>query len=248
MVQVGKEILVTYKLVDVRTGDVESSDRASISSVEEFDVSFERIANSVANREPFQATGGVGKMIEQEAKRQAALTSVFLTTGYAFPIVQDLPEDPGTMLFTLNSAVSYETPDVLAQGVMGLRTGKNDYRHIYFELLAHKMFSKFDVSPYVGGGLSVGRQWIGGEKTSGLGVVASAGVVLFRTQYFRIIAGGKGTAIFTEDYGMNLMGEVNFGFASPTIGKGGGIDVPSPCAFGCLAAYFISGLAIALTM
>ncbi len=95
--------------------------RSGLGSMDEMDLVVERIAQAIKNRTPFSSTAEVGRFASQERKGRAAGSSVFLTTGYTFPLVQQIPADPGMMLFTLDAAVTYETPDVLVQGLMGLK-------------------------------------------------------------------------------------------------------------------------------
>jgi hypothetical protein len=251
--RLGSRYIISYKLVDVGTGTVEFGDRANVGSADELDMATERIARAIRERRPFAQTGEVGKVTEAERRRTAALSSFILTTGYAFPLDHRIPADPGNMLFTLDAAITYETPDVLAQGVMGIRRGKNSYSEIFFDLLVHKMFSRLDVSPYVGAGVGVHKlsiqlpgNWEDRED-DGLALIASGGLVLFRTQYFRIVGGLKAGAILTEDFGAVSYGSFNFGLSSPTFGPGGGVDMPTPCIYGALGVFFLTGLIVALT-
>jgi hypothetical protein len=78
--------------------------------------------------------------------------------------------------------------------------------------------------------------------------IASAGIVLFRTQYFRIVGGLKGTAVLTEDFGTNVYGSFNFGLTSATVGQGGSLDLPSSCIYGAMGLFFLTGLTLALAL
>jgi hypothetical protein len=254
--RLGAKLIIAYKLVDVASGLVEFSDRANLSSSDELDIATERMARALKEKKAFVVTGEVGKMTETEKRRTTALSSIFLTTGYTTPLYHEFPYDPGWMLFTLDASVTYETPNILAQGLMGLRRGKWDYNELYFDLLVHRMFSTLDVSPYIGGGIGVHRfsqhGVAGPGEDDGLAFVASGGLVLFRTQYFRLLAGLKATATFTEDFGTPIvMGSFNFGLSSPTVGPNGvstdGLSVPSPCIYGCIGAFFLTGLIVALS-
>jgi TolB-like protein len=261
LARIGTKVIVSYRLLDAAAGSVVLSDRATIGTVEELDLAMERIALALKERKPFGGTGEVGRLTDVERQRKAAASSVFLTTGYTFPLQHQIPADPGMMLFTLDAAVTYETPDVLAQGLMGYRRGENSFNEIYFDLLIHRMFSRFDVTPYVGGGIGVhrlsSRKWVphqgyqGGyyaeAEDDGLALVASGGLILFRTQFFRLMGNVKGSVVFTEDFGVNYFGSFGFGLSSPTFGPGGGVNAPSPCIFGCLGAFFLTGLIVAMT-
>jgi hypothetical protein len=157
------------------------------------------------------------------------------------------------MLFTLNAAVSYETRDILTLAQMGTRRGDDYYKEVYFNILVHKVFAGGEINPYIGGGIgvhSIGFSSSGlSNDDDGISLTASGGVILFRTQYFRILAGAKGTVVFTEELGAVPMGGFEFGLTSPTVGQGSmpaGLDLPSPCITGCIGAFFLTGLIIAL--
>ncbi|MEO0073372.1 MAG: hypothetical protein ABIK43_01755 [candidate division WOR-3 bacterium] len=254
--RLGAKYIISYKLIDVASATVGFGDRANIGSAEELDLATERIARAIRERRPFVQTSEIGKATAAERSQTAALSSFFLTTGYTFPAPHSIPGDPGVMLFTIDAAITYETPDVLAQGVMGLRRGKHSYHEIFFDLLVHRMFSRVDVCPYIGGGVGVRRMSIDvqtGQYTwerrdaSGLAIIGSTGLILFRTQYFRIVSGVKGAVVLTEDFGTVTWGSFNFGLSSPTFGPGGSVDAPAPCIYGCLGAFFLTGLIVALT-
>lgn len=250
--QIAHKMLISYKLVNVATGGIELSDRVTISSMEDMDLTLERMALAIARRESFTQTGEMGTYTRTEIGQRAAMTSFFLVTGYTYPMQHQFPGDPGSMLFTLEAAVSYETPDILAQGIMGYRRGKYEYRELYFDLLVHRLFSRSDVSPYLGGGIGVHQFTISppGQyelEDDGLALIGSAGIILFRSQFFRIVGGLRATAVVTEDWGVNYLGSFNFGLSSPPAGPGGDLDIPVWCTYGCLGAFFLTGLIVAAT-
>jgi hypothetical protein len=134
---------------------------------------------------------------------------------------------------------------------MGMRRGKNDYLEIYFDILIHKLFSRTDVSPFLGGGVGVHRFWGNGgaDEDHGPAFLVSGGVILFRTQYFRITGGARASLALTEESGVLPAVGFHFGLTSPTFGPGsgcGGLDVPSPCIYGCMGAFFLVGLLVTL--
>jgi hypothetical protein len=169
-----------------------------------------------------------------------------------FPIYHQLDYDPGTMLFTLDAAVTYEIPQFLAMGQMGIVRGKQGYQDIHFELLGHKLFTQTDVAPFVGGGFGIHRisfrpgYPLSSEEDDGLALVASGGVLLFRNYYFRVIGGAKVTAVFTQDLGTIYTANLNFGITSAGFGRNGRVNTPPACIYGTLAAFFITGLIVAL--
>lgn len=255
--QIGKKLIISYKLIDINTANIEFSDRATISSVEEFDIATERIAFAIKEKKPYAGTVEVGRVTEIEARPFLPLqpfSAITFTTGYAFPMIKPSNAyDPGNMLFTLDAAVTYETPDLFTQGLMGLRRGKRGYHEIYFNLLMHKMLTRKEISPYIGGGIGVHKLSFDPEyplppkEDDGPALTVSGGVILFRTYYFRVLAGVKGTAVFTDDLGTSCNTSFTFGLTSPAFGPEGAIKAPSPCIFGCLGAFLVIGLIVALT-
>lgn len=251
--RIGSGFLISYKLVSVATGELLLGDRASLGSESELDVVTERIARSVRDHKPFGATQHSGELTSAEARSVEPASSILFTTGYTFPIYNTFPYDPGTMLFTLDAAVSYEMNDFMALAQMGISRGKNSYQDIHFELLGHKLFSHSDISPYLGGGLGIHRisfkpDWpLEAKEDDGLSVTASAGVLLFRNNIFRIVGSGKANAVFMQDLGASYSGGLGFGVASAGFGPGGKVKTPPACIYGALGAFFITGLIIALT-
>lgn len=256
MSELGKKIIISYQLIDVNTNTVEFSDRATALSVEDLDVTMERIGNAIETKKPFAGTIEVGKVTEAEKptfKTRQAFGTIMFKTGYTFPLAHSLPYDPGAMLFTLDCAVSYETPDLFTEALMGIRRGKQGFRDFHFDILVHKIFSRQDISPYIGGGIGVHKisfhpnYPLPKKSDDGFALSASGGMILFRTYYFRVLAGLRASAVFTEDLGTFTSTAFTFGITSPEVGPGGGIEAPPGCLLGCLGAFFVTGLILALT-
>jgi len=253
--RIGLKIIISYRVIELATGSVTLTDRATIGTLDELDMAVDRIAQAISEKQTFNQTGEVGKLTGVETRSKAAATAFYFNTGYAFPLMQQIPADPGLMLFTIDASVAYETPNLLALGNLGLRRGKHDYNEVYFDLLVHKLFSKLDITPYVGGGVGVhrlsvqvpGQSYWEEVEDDGLALVGSAGVILFRTQYFRVLTGVKATAVITEDFGTNVFASFGFGLSSPTLGPGGGVNAPAGCVYGALGAFFLTGVIVALT-
>jgi hypothetical protein len=130
---------------------------------------------------------------------------------------------------------------------MGFRRGRLGYNELYFDLLVHRLFSTGDVSPFLGGGIGVHRFWAENQEDDhGPAMVVNGGVILFRTQYFRVTGVARGSVLFTERKGIVPMGGIHFGLTTPTYGSGSSTDVPSPCIYGCLGAFFLVGLVVTL--
>lgn len=252
--QIGSKLIISYKLIDVDSAKIEYSDRTTINTIEDLDIAAERIASAIKEKKPYTETAEFGKITEQEEKPIRSRTpssSITFTTGYAFPL-NNYRFDPGTQLFTIDAAVTYETPNLFTQGLMGLRRGKNYYHELYFDLLAHKLYSKYDISPYIGGGIGVHKVsfspgYSSAVESDGFALTASGGVIFFRTYYFRVLAGLKASAVFTQDLGTMYNFSFNFGLSSPTFGSEGAVKAPSPCIIGCLGTLFLTGVIVALT-
>jgi TolB-like protein len=254
--RLGMKFLVAYKLVDVATGTVVVSDRATAESETEFDVLTDRIARAMKEAKPYAATlemGGVITSEEKEPRARQPYSSILFNTGYTIPLTHQMPYDPGRMLFTLDAAVTYEAPTFLAEGQMGIMRGKNGFTNLHFEMLAHRLFSGKDVAPYLGGGLGVHRLKFQPEyplpqrESDGLSLAVSGGALLFRTYYFRALVGAKASVLFSQDFGVIPMANINFGLTSPGFGPEGTVRTPPACIYGTLGAFFVTGLIVALT-
>ena len=254
--RVGMKYMVSYKLLDASTGAVELSDRTSVESENDFDVLTTRIAGSLKAGKSYQASlqlGGIGEQEGVEPRTRQPYSSVLFTTGYTFPISHSLPYDPGTMLFTLDAAVTYEAPTFLAEGQMGIMRGKQGLTDLHFEMLAHRLFSLKDVAPFLGGAVGVHRMSFSPDyplparNDDGLSLTASGGLLFFRTYYFRAIADARATVLFTQDFGTMTSAGLGFGLTSPGFGPEGTVKTPPACIYGTLGAFFITGLIVALT-
>jgi TolB-like protein len=84
VVRIGTSLLISYKLVDVNTGEVLQSDRVTVESESELDVVTERMAASVKERRPYAATLQAGKLTSADLRAREPASSVLFTTGYTF--------------------------------------------------------------------------------------------------------------------------------------------------------------------
>ncbi len=251
--RIGSKLLVTYRLFVAANGTVVLSDRVTVESESELDIVTERIAAALKAGKPYAATLQTGQATAAELKSREPASSILFSTGYTFPIYHRLGYDPGTMFFTIEAAVTYETPQYLVMGQMGLIRGKQGLQDVHFELLGHKLFSGTDVTPFVGGGIGVHRVKLTPDyplpqrEDDGLALVASGGVMLFRSSYFRVVGNGKVTAVFTQDLGPLYMAGFSFGITSPGYDPSGKFRTPPACIYGTLGAFLITGIVIALT-
>jgi hypothetical protein len=249
VMKVGGRLLVSYKLLDLAQRTVEYSDRASVESETQMEIVTERIAQSIRDKQPYAQTPEAVRASQtgvKEVTPKEPMSSVLFTTGYAFPIAGSAALTKAGMLFNLDAAISYEMPDMFTLAQMGIRTA-GDMRDVHFELLAHKFGSTKDIAPFYGGGFGVHRIWAEGKSTGGLSVSANAGMLFFRSYYFRIISNVKGSLLVTRDLGIAPMVAVNFGLTSPGMGPGGRIQTPPACIYGMVGTFFVIGLIAALT-
>ena len=252
----GSKRLISYKMIDVATGTVALSDRTTVGDESELDAVTERIATALKSGSTYAGTGTPGNLTEREkvvpTSRQPFGTILF-TTGYTFPLSHRFPYDPGNMLFTLDAAITYETPGALAMGEMGLMRGKFGFTGVHFDLLAHKVFAGKDVAPFLGGGLGVHRlSFTPGYESSlpakdddGLELVASGGVLLFRSYYFRIIGDLRGSVLLTQEFGTIASTGLHFGLTSPGTNEGE-VRTPPGLLYVTLVGMFVTGLVVAL--
>ena len=247
--RVGQGSIISYRLVSVPTGAVLLSDRASLGNESELDVVTGRMARSIRDRKPFAATEQAGLATSAEVQSREAASAILFTTGYTFPIFNTFPADPGTMLFTLDAAVTYELPQFMAMAQMGIMRGKEGFQDIHFELLGHRVFGTGDMATYLGGGLGIHRisMWANDGDDDGLSLTGSGGVLLFRNNIFRIVGNGKVTAVMTQDLGTSYTGGLGFGLGSAGFGPTGKIKTPPACIYGALGVFFITGLIVALS-
>jgi hypothetical protein len=254
--RVGLKLLISYKLVTAATGAIEAGDRVSVENETDLDNVTGRIALALKEGSGYKGTVELGRLTEAESKTlktREPYSSILFNTGYTFPTGHAMPYDPGKMLFTLDAAVTYEAPSFLAEGQMGIMRGKYGFTDLHFELLAHRLFSGKDISPFVGGGLGVHRLKFSppypasARESDGLSLVGSGGLLLFRTYYFRALIGAKASVLFTNEFGTVTTGNINFGLTSPGFGPSGTIQTPPACIYTTLGAFFVTGLIVALT-
>jgi hypothetical protein len=253
---VGGKRLIAYRMVDVATGAITMSDRATVLSESELDDVSARIATALKSGGTYSATMTPSNVTQNErgapASRQPFGTILF-TTGYTFPFVHNFPYNPGNMLFTLDAAITYETPSALAMGEMGVMRGTYGLTGIHFDLLAHRVFGNGDVAPFLGGGLGVHRLMfrpdygtsLPARDDDGLELTASGGALLFRSYYFRFIGNARASVILAQRFGPVVSGGIHFGLTSPGTNEGE-VRTPPGLLYVTLAGMFVTGLIVAL--
>ncbi len=250
LMQLGNKYTISFQLLNVADGRVESSDRISTTQVEEMDVVADRIVSAVVENRPIEKTVEVGKVVESEVpafKTREPRGFLTMRTGYVYQSYS--PNSPHRAL-TLEGSVAYELKEVMAEAAVGGSIG-GDGGGLHFDLLVHKLFSKGDISPFLGGG--VGVHWIVsesdyGESGDGPAVLLSGGIMAFRTYGFRIMANGRAGVTFTSGNDLGAVPEygLTIGLASPGLGTGRASSNESLglCVGGCLGACLLSLVAI----
>jgi len=249
LMQLGNKYTVSFQLSNVTDGRAELTDRISTTQVEEMDVVADRIVSAVVENRPIEKTVEVGKVVESEVpafKTRQPHGFLTLRTGYVYRSYS--PNSPHRAL-TLEGSVAYELKEIMTEALVGGGIG-GDGGGLHFDLLVHKLFSKRDISPYLGGGIGV--HWIasenGGESGDGLAVLLSGGIMAFRTYGFRILANGRAGVAFTNDLGTVPEYGLTFGLASPALGTGRAshYETLGLCVGGCIGACLLSLVAISV--
>jgi TolB-like protein len=154
----GEKIIVQYILVETATGKNLLSEQATSVSVEDLDAVMKRVAISVAKRNSFNANPEVGNIVGQESVeslRRKARYNFGVGFGYLFPTYG---YDADKKSFTINTYFDYEIQDYAVGLMLGARKG------FAINLYGNYLFSRTDVSPYVGG--SLGFHWVSNHNYS----------------------------------------------------------------------------------
>jgi TolB-like protein len=203
----GEKIIVQYNLIQTSTGKNIISERATATSVEDLDAVMKRVAISVGNHSPFNTNQEVGNIVNQESLeslRQKARYNFGVGFGYLFPTYG---YDTDKKSFTINTYFDYEVKDYSVGLMLGARKG------FAINLYGNYLFSKTDVSPYVGG--SLGFHWVSSHQEmwidyspypttavnkdeDGIEIGLQGGVRLFHTYNFQIFIQGEYIMTFND--------------------------------------------------
>lgn len=232
--RLGEKIIVELRMVDVASGQVESSDQMASTTVEDLDTVIKRLAKGLASGKSAEKTAEVGLIVEQEAREPRRRVNFFTVggkVGYLFPSGDSWG---GTdKLLCLDWVTRYETPDFMVESLVGWRYQVNKENGAYDVPVEFSFFylpSKSDFSPYLGGGLGI--HWVAAERwddhdtwgdeddritNNGLALNIGGGLMGFRTYDFRFIVDLRYTMVFAELDGQDSHSGISltFGITSP---------------------------------
>jgi hypothetical protein len=196
----GEKLIVQYSLIQTSTGKNILSERATATSLEDLDAVMKRVAISIAKHSPFNSNQEVGNIVKQETivpLSQASRYNFGVGFGYLFPSTGY--DNDKKKSFTINGYFDYEMKDYAVGLMLGARKG------FAINLYGNYLFSKTDVSPYLG--TSLGLHWVahndwlfGDDKKDGDGVELGfqGGVRLFHTYNFQIFIQGEYIMTFND--------------------------------------------------
>jgi len=193
----GEKIIVQYILIETTSGKNILSEQATAISVEDLEAVMKRVAISVANQTVFYANQEVGNIVGKESVeslRRAARYNFGVGFGYLYP---DKGYDNDKKSFTINAYFDYELPEYAIGLMLGARKG------FAMNLYGNYLFTKTDVSPYVGG--SLGFHWIAhndffteNKDGDGIELGLETGVRLFHTYNFQLFIKGEYIMTFND--------------------------------------------------
>ena len=152
MLLLGDKIVVQYYLMDVDSGKVTLREQTTSETIEDLETVMKRVARSVALRMPINEKVEVGTITQNEAEKKLLRSSTRnfgLSFGYTFPQGGYGSYEKS---FTLDLRGGYELQDFATGMLIGLRKG------FAMNIYGDYLFSREDISPYVGGAL--GFHWV----------------------------------------------------------------------------------------
>ncbi len=185
----GKGLLLSLSLIDVRSGRVEFSDRLESASEEGLHVVLERASVGLSEKKRFRDSVLQRDTIEEttESVTPKALTILGIRAGQLFPLGDSFDGRRG--MLDLSCTIRRRTRLLMAEGGAGIANAPKT-RDLYVELLVHRIVASGESAPYVGIGVGahgVSSDLTGGRTRYGPGLNVAAGMVIFRTQDFRVI-------------------------------------------------------------
>jgi TolB-like protein len=198
--KLGEKHIVQASVVNVSTQEVIWSGSLSAATAEDLDMVAQRIAKSIAEGKKTGETVEVGTVTEEE-EEEPLRRRVFYTTGIKAGALQPLGGygESGTM-FHLGALFWYETPNVVAELAFYTAFSGNlgDVEGTATEAVAPElsilyMFTKQDISPYIGGGVGFGILSLSPdtgfipETAYGVAINGGGGLVFFRTYDIRVL-------------------------------------------------------------
>jgi hypothetical protein len=198
--KLGEKHIVQASVVNVSTQEVIWSGSLSAATAEDLDMVAQRLAKSIAEGKKTGETVEVGTVTEAE-EEEPLRRRVFYTTGIKAGALQPLGGygESGTM-FHLGALFWYETPNIVAELAVYTAfsgnladVGGTATEAVAPELSILYMFSKKDISPYIGGGIGFGILSLNPESgfipetAYGVAFNGGGGLVFFRTYDIRVL-------------------------------------------------------------
>ena len=198
--KLGEKHIVQASVVSVSTQEVIWSGSLSAATAEDLDMVAQRLVKSIAEGKKTGETVEVGAVTEEE-EEEPMRRRVFYTTGIKAGALQPLGGygESGTM-FHFGALFWYETPNLVVElGLYSAFSGNlGDIEGTANEFVAPElsllyMFSRQDISPYIGGGIGFGilslnpETGFDPEAAYGIALNGGGGLVFFRTYDIRVL-------------------------------------------------------------
>lgn len=220
------KILVLAAIVDVQSGRVEFSERATGASLDDMDAVSTRIARSLSDRIPYEQTITVATVTQHDA-REVAREKAFFTTGLRLSSL--IPTGGSyagaTNLWGAEWVNYYEVRQYSIEAALGVRGNNNDPKvrtsEVYADLGGYYYLRDKDVSPFLGAGIGlheVGVDYEDGvdpasgsivrttESDTGTALWAGAGATLLRTADVHVVGVAKYTIDLVDIKGLPAHG------------------------------------------
>ena len=186
MNKLGDKVIFQYTLVDVAGEHIIFTDNMTALEIEEFDTITKRVASQIVNLTPAKDSVEIGLVTKREMEQpemRTAIPSGGISFGYLYPTAG---YDASEKIFALDFRSMYETQNFAVHGIFGIRDG------IVLNIGANYLFSRKDLCPYLGGAFGfhwVSHDWDDPEerRSDGFEVIASTGIMAFRTYNFRVM-------------------------------------------------------------
>lgn len=216
------KVLVIAALIDVPSGRVEFSDRATAASLDDMDALVPRVVQSLSTREPFASTITPSTVTLNESREQQR-EKAFFTTGLRLSGIIPVGGSyaGATSLWGAEWVNYYEVRQYSIEAALGVRGSSNDPKvsvaEFYADLGGYYYLRDKDVSPFVGGGVglhSVSASWDDGvdvasgtpirrtKSETGTALWGGFGATLLRTADVHVV----GVAKYTIDL-VNIDGQ-----------------------------------------
>ncbi|HEC79228.1 MAG TPA: hypothetical protein ENI34_08830 [candidate division WOR-3 bacterium] len=202
----GEKYIVQASVVKVATRQTIWSGSLSAATAEELDIVAKRIAKAIAEGKKVEAGVEIGTITEEERTLEARRKKSFYATGGNFGYTLPLGGyADATSLMGFTWINWYETPNfaVAFNGIYHWSLGaatweQNESVVIEYggDICFYYMFSKSDISPYLGGGvgprfLMLTAGFYSSGANFGMSFNGGGGIVLLRTYDFHVIADAR---------------------------------------------------------